>query len=153
MDSARLQKIEDRLAIEDLNTAFCDHLDNNRVQQLAALFTEDVYYRHGTRVSEGREAVHALFGKRSETPRTARHMYTGLSVEFTSENSAKGHSVCMTFAQDGLPPITPALPYLVADFFDEYRREDDGQWRISRRVIERIFVAEGNSGPIGATSK
>lgn len=149
MDEQRLQQLEDRLAIQDLNTAFCDHLDNNRVDRLADLFTEDTFYQHGARISEGREEVRALFGKRSETPRTARHMYTGLSVEFTGPDSARGHSVCMTFAKDGLPPIQPATPYLVADFFDEYVREMDGRWRISRRVIERIFMDDSNTGPVG----
>ncbi len=149
MDEKRLQQLEDRLAIQDLNTAFCDHLDNNRVDQLVNLFTENTYYQHGSRISNGREEVRALFGKRSETPRTARHMYTGLSVEFTGVDSASGHSVCMTFAKDGLPPIQPALPYLVADFFDEYVREMDGRWRISRRVIERIFMDDSNTGPVG----
>ncbi len=149
MDEKRLQQLEDRLAIQDLNTAFCDHLDNNRVDKLVNLFTENTYYQHGSRISNGREEVRALFGKRSETPRTARHMYTGLSVEFTGVDSASGHSVCMTFAKDGLPPIQPALPYLVADFFDEYVREMDGRWRISRRVIERIFMDDSNTGPVG----
>lgn len=149
MEDSRLKRLEDRLAIQDLNTAFCDYLDNNQVDKLVALFSEDTYYQHGSRISEGREAVRALFGKRSETPRTARHMYTGLSVEFTGEDTAIGHSVCMTFAKDGLPPIKPAAPFLVADFFDDYAREADGQWRIKRRIIERIFMDDSNTGPVG----
>ncbi len=153
MNDKRLRLIEDRLAIQDLNTAFCDLLDNNRVDELAELFCEDVHYRHGDRVSEGRDAVHALFSRRSSTPRTARHLYSGLSIQFTGADEARGHSVCLTFAKDGLPPIVPAIPYLVADFHDHYRRDPDGKWRILRREIERVFLDPDNTGPVGSQSQ
>jgi hypothetical protein len=76
-------------------------------------------------------------------------MQTGLRLEIGSDTRAKGNSVCMTFAYDGPPPVTPATPYLVADFEDEYVRCADGKWRIRARHIRRIFVAEGNPGPVG----
>jgi hypothetical protein len=55
----------------------------------------------------------------------------------------------MTFACDGIPPISPATPFLVADFIDEYQHCPDGRWRISKRHIERIFTASDNKGPVG----
>jgi hypothetical protein len=57
----------------------------------------------------------------------------------------------MTFGQYGEPPLSPAIPTLVADFVDEYVRGDDGKWRFKERHIHRIFVAPDNSGPLGAT--
>ncbi len=55
--------------------------------------------------------------------------------------------MCLTFAADGEPPL-PATPHLVADFDDVYERAD-GAWRFRERHIRRIFVAEGNPGPVG----
>ena len=151
-----LARIEIRLSIEDLNSAFTSHLDHNQVDELVALFTEDALYTHGERVSRGRAEIHTLFQKRSVSGapgasgvRTARHLYSGLQIEIISDTEATGRSVCMTFAFDGPPPVGTTVPHLVADFEDRYRLCTDGRWRFAERRIERIFVAPGNSGPVG----
>jgi hypothetical protein len=144
------ERIEIRQALEDLNTAFCYHLDHDDVNALLELFIDDVYYTHGSRVSRGKAELEKVFRSRSATEvRTARHLYSGLKVEIDSATRARGTSVCMTFAAYGSPPLTPAIPTLVADFVDEYVRGDDGRWRIKERHIHRIFVAPDNPGPIG----
>jgi hypothetical protein len=145
-----LERIEIRQALEDLNTAFCYHLDHDDVNALLELFIDDIYYTHGNRVSRGKAELEKVFRSRSATEvRTARHLYSGLKVEIDSATRARGTSVCMTFAAYGSPPLTPAIPTLVADFVDEYVRGDDGRWRIKERHIHRIFVAPDNPGPIG----
>ena len=145
-----LERLTIRVALEELNTAFCYHLDHNEVDALLELFVDDVYYTHGSRVSRGRAELAEVFRGRSATEtRTARHLYSGLKVEIESATRARGTSVCMTFAAYGEPPLTPAIPTLVADFVDEYVRGDDGRWRIKERHIHRIFVAPDNPGPIG----
>jgi ketosteroid isomerase-like protein len=146
-----LQSIAIRLALQDLNARFCQHLDHDRLDELVDLFTEDAVYTHGERRSTGRRAIHALFAVRAAAGvRTTRHLSSGLLLQIDSESAARGESVCLTFAQDAAPPITPATPYLVADFIDVYRRCADGQWRIAARDIRRIFAAAGNAGPQGA---
>ena len=55
----------------------------------------------------------------------------------------------MTFGQYGEPPLSPAIPTLVADFVDAYVRGDDGRWRFQERHIHRIFVDAANAGPLG----
>ena len=145
-----LERIEIRIALEDLNTAFTHHLDHNEVDALVDLFTDDVLYTHGARRSDGRAEVERLFRNRAAAgPRTSRHLYSGLKLDIESRERATGTSVCMTFGQDGLPPLAPALPILVADFNDVYVRCGDGRWRFRERHIERIFVDPQTSGPVG----
>lgn len=145
-----LEKLEIRVALEDLNTAFTYCLDHDDVEGLVELFTEDALYTHGPRRSEGRAAIEALFRERTAGgPRTARHLYSGLKLEIESETFVRGTSVCMTFAQNGLPPLAPAVPILVADFNDIYVRAEDGRWRIRARHIERIFVDDEDTKPVG----
>jgi hypothetical protein len=145
-----LERLQIRVALEDLNTAFCYHLDHNEVDELLELFVDDVYYTHASRVSRGKAELAQVFRGRSATQmRTARHMYSGLKLTIDSATRARGTSVCMTFGQYGEPPLTPAIPTLVADFVDEYVRGDDGKWRFKERHIHRIFVAPDNSGPLG----
>jgi len=131
-----------RLAIEELNAAFAHHLDHNEIDKLVDLFTHDALYTHGERRSHGRDEIEALFRKRiAGGPRTSRHLISGLRIEIESATTATGHSVCLSFAANGLPPL-PAKPFLVADFIDRYRFEADGCWRIAARHIERVFVGD-----------
>lgn len=149
-DLTELERLSIRAALEDLNTAFCYHLDHNEVDALLELFTDDVYYTHGSRVSRGKAELEQVFRSRSATEtRTARHLYSGLRLDIESATRARGTSVCMTFADYGEPPLQPAIPTLVADFVDEYVRGADGRWRIKERHIHRIFVDPQNTGPIG----
>jgi len=140
-----------RFALQDLNNAFVHTLDHDHVEELVDLFTEEAVYTHGDRRSEGREAIRALFeARRAAGVRTARHLSTGLMLQIDSATLARGRSVCLTFAFDGPPPVTPATPHLVADFEDRYQRCADGRWRIAERHIRRIFVAADNPGPVGS---
>jgi hypothetical protein len=142
--------VETRLALESLNNDFCYYLDHQMVDELLELFTEDAIYTHGSRRSDGRDEIRTIFDSRTaDSDRTARHMQTGLRLTRVSQNEATGQSVCMTFAENALPPIDSADPYLIADFIDEYHLCDDNKWRISKRHIERIFVSKDNQGPVG----
>jgi hypothetical protein len=150
-DVEKLNRLEARLAIEALNCDFCHFLDGNMLDELVELFTEDARYSHGLRLSSGRDEIRRLFtGRIKSGVRTSRHMQTGLKITLHNSAEAEGKSVCLTFACDGPPPVTPATPFLVADFIDEYQCGADGRWRIRKRHIERIFTAEGNSGPVGS---
>jgi ketosteroid isomerase-like protein len=145
-----LDVIRIRLALQDLNATFNYALDHDRIDQLLDLFTEDAVYTHGERRSVGRTEIRALFAARGAAGvRTTRHMSADLLLQIESASAAGGHSVCMTFAADSAPPISPAAPFLVADFEDQYRLCSDGRWRIASRHIRRIFTATGNPGPVG----
>ena len=146
----KLERIETRLALEALNSDFCHFLDHGMIEELVGLFTEEARYSHGSRVSKGRDQIRNLFDARTaDRVRTTRHMQTGLKITQQNTRQAFGESVCMTFACDGPPPISPASVFLVADFIDEYQYCPDGRWRINRRHIERIFTSPDNKGPIG----
>lgn len=147
---SELEHLRIRVALEDLNTAFCYYLDHDDVDALLELFIDDVYYTHGSRVSRGRAELEQVFRNRSASEtRTSRHLYSGLKLDIESATRARGTSVCMTFGQYGEPPLSPATPTLVADFVDAYVCGDDGKWRFKERHIHRIFVAPDNLGPLG----
>lgn len=145
----RDELIDIRHALEDLNAAFTHNLDHGKTDALVDLFTEGALYTHGERRSEGRAAIEALFRNRTARgPRTSRHIYSGLVLDIEHADRARGSSVCLSFAQDGSPPL-PATPFLVADFDDVYVRCDDGRWRIAERHITRVFVGSQFAGPVG----
>jgi hypothetical protein len=112
-DLSALERLEIRVALEDLNTAFCYHLDHNEVGALLDLFVDDVYYTHGSRVSRSKAELEQVFKSRSATnPRTSRHFYSGLKLDIESATRARGTAVSLTFGQYGEPPLSPAIPPL-----------------------------------------
>lgn len=143
------ERLEARLALEDLNTDFVHFLDYGNIESLIDLFCEDAVYTHGDRRSQGRREIAELFRRRAASAtRTSRHIYSGLRLSIVDGRNARGSSVCLTFAADGTPPL-PATPLLVADFFDVYQRCDDGRWRFRSRDIRRIFVDPAHPDPVG----
>lgn len=149
--AAWLKELREHQAIEVLNKQFCHYLDHCMNAELLDLFTEGAHYRHGDRLAQGKSEIAAVFAARvSDSPRTARHVQTGLLIVLSSDSIATGRSCCVTFAADAKPPVIDTQPLLVADFNDVYEKGSDGRWRISERNIERIFVAPGNPGPVGS---
>jgi hypothetical protein len=145
-----LERLKIRVALEDLNTAFCYHLDHGEIEALLELFMDDVFYTHGPRRTNGKAELEQVFRSRTATsPRTSRHMYSGLKLDIESATRARGTCVCMTFGQNGTAPLAPAIPILVADFVDLYVRGNDDRWRFQERHIHRIFVDSLASGPLG----
>jgi len=138
-----------RQSLTDLNNDFCYFLDHGMIAELVDLFCEDATYTHGQRRSNGRQEVRQLFESRAAKNRISRHLQSGLRIQVHDSAHAAGRSVCLTFGANAQPPVSPATPHLIADFIDEYKLCDDGRWRISRRHIERVFVAEDNQGPEG----
>ena len=93
-DLGELERLEIRVALEDLNTAFCYHLDHNEVDALIDLFADDVYYTHGSRVSHGKAELAKVFRGRSTTQvRTSRHMYSGLRLEIDDGSIATSYFI------------------------------------------------------------
>ena len=148
-DLERLNRMETLHQLETLNAEFCYFLDHNMLDRLLNLFSDDAYYSHGPRVSLGKQQIRDVFENRSaDGDRTARHVQSGLRIELTGDQAAKGESVCITFAADGSAPIQSTEVHLVGDFSDEYSLGEDGEWRIARREITRVFISPGNTGPV-----
>jgi len=82
-----LERLAIRVALEDLNTAFCYHLDHDDVDALLDLFADDVYYTHGSRVSRGRAELEQVFRgrsaaqKRTSAERVRRTDARGVAIE------------------------------------------------------------------------
>jgi SnoaL-like domain len=133
--------MSDRQVIAQLNDDFCHELDRGSVDGWVALFTPDALYTFGPRVLRGTEQLREFYlGRTRNGPRTSRHMVTGLRIEFIGPTQARGLSVCMTFAAQGVPPIQSTVPAVVADFEDVYALVD-GRWRFAERHIRPMFRA------------
>jgi len=133
-------RIEDRLAIRELNDAFAHALDHGKLDLFVSLFTDDVFYRNGERRLKGRQELEEFFRARAASGRLSRHFYSGLVLEFTGPDEATGHSSWLTFAGSGEPPIEGTEPFVIGDVRDSYRRDADGCWQFAAREIDAVFV-------------
>jgi hypothetical protein len=145
----RTEKLLARLAIEELNAEFAYLIDHEQSERVADLFTLDGSYGRSTgERSVGREAIRAAYAFRMERgPRTARHIFTNLRLQFKSSDRAVGTCIMTLFAEDGLPPHV-AEPFLVADYDDVYVLQEDN-WRYAARTITWLFMRpDGKRSPL-----
>ncbi len=131
-------RVLDRLSIRELNDAFGYCMDHGDCEGFLKIFTPDVHYRSGERVLSGKAEIRAFFEARARTGRLSRHTYSGLRIQFRSDD-AVSTSVWTTYAGNGVPPMEGTQPFVVADVSDVYRQYD-GQWLIAERMIDPVFV-------------
>ena len=134
------------LAIHQLISNFAFSIDMENGERTAELFTEDGWYESDSRRSVGREAIREAYRRRAARgPRTSRHIFTNLRIEYVGRNAYRGTALMLLFARDGYPPAPPN-PLLVADVHDVY--EVDGPRALLRsRRLESIFADE-TSAPV-----
>lgn len=140
MSEAGKDRLADRLAIRELNDAFAYGLDQNDVGFFLTIFTDDVKYRNGERRLNGMAEMEPFFRSRADAGRISRHFWSGLRIQFVSDDEATGIANYMTFAGEGPLPIDSTLPFVVSNVRDVYRRHADGRWLIAEREIDSLFV-------------
>jgi hypothetical protein len=139
----------DCIAIGELNACFGFALDHACPEQLSDLFTHDAVYRSGANQLRGRSAIVVFFQERAALgPRTTRHLCSSQRLMFSADpddaaRTVTGLSVWMSYAANADAPIDEVTPFMVADFVDLYRLEDDGHWRIAERSIDPVFKNAG----------
>jgi hypothetical protein len=72
-------------------------------------------------------------------PRSSRHMWSGLRIASVAHDTVSTTSVWLSFAANVPLPLDHVPVFMVADFFDIYRRGVDGIWRIKERNIVGAF--------------
>lgn len=139
---ARLQVVEDRLAIEQLLMGdYPKALDSSDWKAYAALFTEDGELVQGATVTIGPKAIEELFS-RPPTPRPQegnaaapsarpilKHIVTDLNLHIDG-NTATDTAYWQTIAtRDGQTTIAGAGHYV------DVLKKVDGQWKFQHREI------------------
>ncbi|MGB8423727.1 nuclear transport factor 2 family protein [Paraburkholderia sp.] len=128
-----------RLSIDSLNAEFAWCLDHENYEGLDDLFCDDATYTSGTRVLRGRDEIRSFFQQRAAIgKRSTRHMFSGVRIE-QHGGLVRATSVWMSFAVNGPVPADEVPVYMVADFFDTYKKGPDDKWRILERRIAGVF--------------
>ena len=122
--AARLQRIEDRFAIQDLVAEYCRAIDDRDLAAFVGCFTADCVVRHrdGVMRLDGRDALHAYYADRFKQYGVTLHSPNAHVVVFDGPDEA--HGWVSGHAEMGLggEGWTSAFRYT-----DRYRRVD-GRW-------------------------
>ena len=143
------EQAADVLAIKQAIYEWGDELDlhNGLSMTERDVLTKDVEYFVGGEWRNGIDAVQAFYKMRIDQQKAAgavmcmRHFITNMKVSLASETTAKADFLLLFFAKPGDPPFTDGCdPLATADVWMQCRKDDDGNWRISRFDSTQIFI-------------
>jgi ketosteroid isomerase-like protein len=125
----------ERLTIERLLTDFAWFADRGDGESLSRLFTTDAALFVSGLELKGREQISADCHRRASNPdRRTRHIWSNLRIDQIGAEVATSFAIQITLEQTGAGQPTQVR---INDLIDEFRRDEAGAWKISRRVIDR----------------
>jgi ketosteroid isomerase-like protein len=136
---ARLQRVEDELAIQRIIVDYAVHLDNRNYTAYANLFAEDGEWGNAEGGYKGRAAIHEMLKKIIGPTEGAAnpdnfHMPTNFQIDINGNHAtAFSRFLFVIRGPDGAPQ-----PALAGAYRDEFVRTKDG-WKIKKRVAENIM--------------
>ena len=145
---ARVRRIEDRFAIQDLVAEYCRAIDSRDLDAFVACYTADAVLRHedGIMRIDGRDAIRSYYEARFPSYGVTFHHPHAHTVVFDGPDDAHGAVTAHAeMALDGAGWIA-AFRYS-----DTYRRED-GRWRFAERVLACWYYMKMSDLPDGIAS-
>lgn len=146
----RVQRLEDRFAINDLVVQYATLLDDAQWDAVGELFAEDGVFASPNSTTRGRAAIVANFrAKHAPFPATW-HDPHGITVTFDDDDHARG--TVIAYAELGQPGLTLATSIR---YQDDYVRAD-GRWRFAARHVLSLYgmpLSELAAGGLGEADR
>jgi 3-phenylpropionate/cinnamic acid dioxygenase small subunit len=139
-----VNELLDKLAIHELLSKYCFHLDLRQWDKFRPLFTDDAEwiapYAHAKTGDEVTALMDSLIPPAGEGP-NRKHFVSNLVVELSGDTATgRSNFVVLREAEGGI------IPSVVGTYVDEYRRED-GRWKFRKRdVLHEIMGDLGLRG-------
>ncbi len=135
---ARLQRVEDELAIRRILVDYAAFLDGRDYARYAGLFTADAEWRNATASHKGQAAIRQMLegtlGPAGAPNRSNFHIISNPQVDLNGDRAtATSRYLFVMRGPDGRP-----VPSLAGVYHDELVRQG-GQWKIQRRVADDIM--------------
>ena len=141
MPVAAMLEPGEQQAIERLIHRYAWLIDHGEAERVADLFTEDGGLFGIGPDKVGRPAVADWARQRAAmTERRSRHVHSNLLVAPVADGRASGTMIVTVYRHDGAGPAS-AVPLLVGDYADRYRKGPDGAWLIEERRFGLAFGA------------
>ncbi len=138
---ARVRRLEDRIAIRELIARYGFSIDDRDMNAIGDCFCRDGRFRSrdGVLDASGREAILEQFRGRFAVLGPSNHFTHDCIIEFGCDEHDKATGLVNSHAEvvrHGVPMLT-ALRYS-----DCYRRDGDGRWRFSDRLLSFFYYLD-----------
>jgi len=123
---------------------YARHADQNNIDELALLFSEDAEFVLAGRSFKGRKAIKSLFlmlQKRKN--HISRHLISNYLVQVDESGNIRGSSYITLYRlpKKGEDAAAPVLPNVFAEYDDDYQMSA-GRCLIERREINLVHVRQ-----------
>ncbi len=132
--TTRIRRLEDRQELADLIARYGPAVDDRDASAIAALFAEDSVFDTVAGVMRGRDQVVAYYLERLAQFGASFHYPHSQTVEFESEDRARGLVTAHAEMASGSEAFWVALRY-----HDEYVREG-GRWCFAVRRVQQLYA-------------
>lgn len=143
----RLQRIEDRFAINDLLVQYAVLLDDSCFEAVGQLFTADGVFASPNSTTVGRDAVVANFRLKHEPYPVTVHEPVASTAYFIDDDHARGTVIGYAELANPNDMVVTSLRY-----HDDYVRID-GAWRFASRYVLSVYgmtIDEVVAGRVGS---
>lgn len=140
--SARIRRIEDRLAIQDLAVRYCVAIDDGDYDGMVEMYTEKATL--GETVGR-QEVVDLLRSIRAGYGRTI-HVPEAHTISFTDDDHATG--LVLSHAELDIEHTTV---HTFIRYYDDYERGEDGAWRFANRTLKFAYAVPFDQMPESLT--
>lgn len=131
--------MSDREAIRELLARYCFYLDDERFEEMAALFTPDGVWETAFGTGIGHDGIAAQARSIANQPRPRRvHLTTNIVIDLNGD-AATVQSNWILFQNTAFGPAIGSG----GAYHDRLVRQD-GQWRFHHRRIDRL-IADGRN--------
>jgi len=128
---ARLQRMEDRIAIQDLVRCYCSAIDDRDLESFAGVYAEDGLMRHadGTFRLHGRAAIRSYYAERFKTYGVTFHYPHTHQIEFDSLDTAHGQ------VRAHAEMVLDGQAFIAAFRYSDRYVRIDREWLFAERVL------------------
>jgi hypothetical protein len=133
----QLQTVIDKMAIQDVLTAYCRGVDRMDFDLVRSCYTSDAHDDHGLYVGPIEGYIAWMADKAVTTMVQTMHSVTNVHIELGEDGTAKSesyvfalHRMTSSRAASGV-----ADHWVGARYLDDWRRVEESAWRIHRRRV------------------
>lgn len=139
------------LELQQILAEFAHDLDFNDCLGIADFYAEDGAFSVGDYIHQGRAAIRKFYEDRivrvraqhKDGIRVGTHTFVNVRVTVGDKNNASVHFTNVNYAGEGHPPVRGTIsPAMITACRMDFRREPDGNWRITSFSGKPLFVGD-----------
>ena len=132
----RVQRLEDRAALEELVAAYCRGADTEDADLFSSVWHKDAIWDVGTHVFHGRKEIMTAVARQWDAFPSMHHWTTNSRYFIAGDRASADHDVAALTALGDASSVLSAGHYR-----DEFERRD-GNWKLTKRTAAVLTTVD-----------